>query len=192
MIRVTIVMLMISLSFYSCNSSDKTTVDKPAVSIDNPEEIEKVKMTVMLYDSLLAKGYRSLDMKTLAEAATEERVTKAFYHMAALGESGVKMDSTLQDIKFLDIKVVSPDKAEVITDEKWDYTYINIESDKQVYDNSVEYKLRYNMVKMDKRWLVEDIKVEYSKENKSEKYIPFQKSSKPEASEENTKGQSEQ
>ncbi len=122
---------------------------------------------VIKYDTLLAEGYRNLNMTPLIEAATEKHAAKVYIHMAALGEGRIKMDSMLKDIKFIEIKKLSGSKAEVKTREMWDYAYINFDSGKSVFDNSVRYELKYSLEKKSGRWLVADITIEKVEEKKS-------------------------
>ncbi len=137
------------------------------------DEKTKIKNTVILYNSMLAQGYRKQNMTSLAEVATEKRISKAFYHMAALGEGWVRMDMNLKQISFSEIQILSSDKAEAATEEKWDYKYINFKTEEQVYDNSVDYVNRYKLSKISDKWFVDDINVISSKEKKSERYEPI-------------------
>ncbi len=146
----------------SCSSENEISVDE-----------ERIKSTVILYNSLLAKGYRIQNMNVLAEAATEQRATKAYYHMAALGEGSVKMDAKLNHITFSDLRILSPAHAEVVTEEKWDYTYVNFKTEKQVNDNSVDYVNKYKLVKKSNKWYVDEIDVMRTEEKKNEKYAPL-------------------
>ena len=131
----------------------------------------QLKDTVVKYNTLLAEGYRNLNMNPLIQVATERRATKAFYHMAALGEARIKMDAKLKKITFSDIKIISHDKAEVVTDEIWDYTYLSIDSSKPLFDNSITYKLKYILEKRSNRWLVADIIIEKADEKKKSEDI---------------------
>ena len=131
----------------------------------------EVKEVVGKYTALLAEGYRNLNMNPLSQVATEERATKAYHHMAALGEARTKMDAQLKEIKFLNVKFVQGDKAEVKTEENWDYTYINIDSGKPEFDNSVAYALTYFLTKKSGKWLVADVTVEKAEEKKSSENI---------------------
>lgn len=131
------------------------------------KENSRIRDTVIKYDTLLAEGYRNLNMTPLTQVATEKRAAKAYYHMAALGEGRIKMDARLRDIKFLDIKTSGGKKSEVTAEEMWDYAYIDIESWKQVFDNSVTYKMKYVLEKKSDEWLVADITIEKAEEKKS-------------------------
>jgi hypothetical protein len=150
------------LLFASCEVYEKKE--------DTAKEERLIKDTVVLYNSLLADGYRKLSMTALVQAATEERATKAYYHMAALGEARVKMDAKIRDFKFLELKLPSQYTAEVMTEEIWDYSYVNVDTGEQVYDNKITYKNRYALTKKTGKWLVYDITVEESHEEKPEKF----------------------
>jgi hypothetical protein len=175
MIRIIMLVLISVLLAASCQQDKKTavtSVEKP-VGTAASEEASRIKDTVVLYDALLAKGYITLNMSPLLEVATEQRANKAYYHMAALGEGKVKMDMKLNELKFSDVKTLSPETAEAATEEKWDYRYINTDSGKQVYDNSVEYKLTYRLIKQSGKWLIDDIEVTYTKQKNPEEYTPL-------------------
>ena len=163
------------MSLVACERDKKTAeapVDKAAAPHTFNEE-EKVRNTVILYTSFLAEGYRQQNMNQLMQVATEQRATKAYYHMAALGEGNVKMDSKLNEITFTNVKVIPPDKADAETVEKWDYKYIDFKTGKEVHENSVTYVLGYHLVKISEKWYVDDITVVSAKEKKSEQYLPF-------------------
>lgn len=135
------------------------------------QDMEQPKVAVTRYTVLLAEGYRNLNMNPLVQVATEEQATKAYYYMAAIGEARIKMDAKIQDIKFIDFKAVAGGKAEVRTEERWDYTYINIDSGKPVFDNSITYRLKYVLTKKSDRWLVANITIEKAEEKKSSQNI---------------------
>lgn len=116
--------------------------------------------TIVQYNRLLAEGYRTLNMNSLAQVATEERATKAYYHMAALGEERKRMEATLKHMDFLGTKVLSPDQVEIKTREEWDYRHINIDSKKLESESSIIYELTYSLVKKNDKWLVSDIHIE--------------------------------
>ena len=175
MIRILVIILIAVLSVTACEQDKKTVGTSPEKPKETGafDEETSIKNTVILYDSLLAKGYITQNMSPLLEAATEKRADKAYYHMAALGEGKVKMDMKLNELKFTDVKILSPDNAEVGTEEKWDYRYINTASGKQVYENSVDYKLTYRLIKLSGKWLVNDIDVKQTKEKHPEGYKPL-------------------
>lgn len=171
MILCTVLLLIITSCDQKKNGPDTNNKKPPHTNTVNEEE--RVKSTVLLYISLLSDGYRKQNMDGLTDAATENRATKAYYHMAALSEGFVKMDSVLKEIKFVSMKIDPLDKAEAVTEEKWDYKYINFQSGKEVYDNSVDYVLTYHLVKVSGKWFVDDTVIQSSTEKKSEKYEPI-------------------
>lgn len=130
----------------------------------------RVKNTIILYNQLLSNGYRTLNMTALTEAATEERAMEAYYHMSALGEAGVKMEALLNHIDFSAVHFTGDGGASVTTQERWEYKYAGIDKGEDLYENGVFYRNTYNLIRQNDRWLVADIIIEESKE---EKDIPF-------------------
>ncbi|MEW6109439.1 MAG: hypothetical protein AB1632_09785 [Nitrospirota bacterium] len=130
----------------------------PGCSIDGTG----AKNAVLKYNELLAEGYRNLNMNPLATVSTIEIASKAYNHMAALGEARVKMDSKMDNIKFLTVKPFSTmagDRIEVKTEEDWKYKYINLDSGKSSAESSVSYQMKYILEKRSGRWLVSDITI---------------------------------
>lgn len=138
------------------------------------KERKNVRDAVVRYNTLLADGYRKLNMGPVNEAATEDIAARAFYHMAALGEARIKMDPALKSITFSRIKLFS-DKAEASTEEKWDYTYINLDTGKPEFQNSITYEMRYLLKKVNGRWLVAGVVSGKFKEKKDPRGIFFQR-----------------
>ncbi len=116
--------------------------------------------TIVQYNRLLAEGYRTLNMNPLAQVATEERATKAYYHMAALGEERKRMEAKQRTIAFVKTKILSPVQVEIKTREEWDYRHINIDSNKMESQSSIVYELTYSLIKKNDKWLVSDIAIE--------------------------------
>ncbi len=120
---------------------------------------EEPREAIRNYNGLLADGYRRLNMNHLVHAATGDRARKAYYHMAALGEGGVKMDSTLRSLEFIATKQLAPDQAEITCQEQWGYAYINLDNGHTSPRLTVNYTARYRMVKERGKWLVADITI---------------------------------
>ena len=144
----------------------------------NFDQEEKIKNTIILYNALLAEGYRNLNMNALTQIATEERRVKAYHHMSALGETGVKMDAVLKDLKFREVNLIDPVNAEAGTEEIWDYIYIDIDSGDSAYNNRITYKNNYRLINRSGKWVVADITIEESDEEKDDEFLPFRKSDK--------------
>lgn len=121
---------------------------------------------VTWYCALLADGYRTLNMNPLSQVATPQQATKAYYYMAATGEAGLKMDATLKKIEFTAFREIGPNKAEVATDESWDYLFIEIKSGKAQFTNRVSYTMTYHLEEQEGRWLVAAIAVQKTVEEK--------------------------
>ena len=155
MIRLMLVMLMITLSSYGCNPSEKTTVDKPAVPVEDTQEIQQI---VKRYTQLLIEGYSTMNMTPMQEVATEGQATKLYHHMAALKEGGNRMLSNLKTIEFQEVSLPSPDKAVVKTKEIWDYTHVDLASGKKfAEEKDFIYEMGYILEKQNERWIITNV-----------------------------------
>ena len=130
-----------------------------------------IEAAVTWYDALLADGYRSLNMSALEQVATPEVASKAYYHMAAIGEAGVKMDSQLGTITFEPLKEIAPNTVTIPAEENWQYIYWEIKTGKRLFENSVLYRLIYTLEHTNGKWLVNNIAVQSTKESKDSSFI---------------------
>jgi hypothetical protein len=124
-------------------------------------DTQEVKDTILRYNKLLSEGYAHMDMSPLREVATEEQAQKVYQHMAALGEAGVRMESQVVNIVFLEIKFPKKNLSKVITKEKWNYSHIKIGTAMpgQTVVRGVVYKLSYELVRKNEKWLVSSVSV---------------------------------
>ncbi|MDZ4178741.1 MAG: hypothetical protein U1E29_05865 [Coriobacteriia bacterium] len=117
----------------------------------------ELESTVREYNRLLAEGFRTLDMGVLEPVATPEQADKEFAQMSALGEAGIRLDSTLVTITFDSIELAD-NSAIVETTEEWDYAQLDIESDDLISSqDGVAYELRYSLVRAPDRWIVTSV-----------------------------------
>lgn len=117
-----------------------------------------VRQTVMAYTEALARGFETLDMNALNQVATEEQATQAFFLMAALGESRVRMTSELKDIEFGEVTFAEEGQASVTTTETWDYDHISIDTSETVRsERGVVYRLRYDLTLTGGRWFITNV-----------------------------------
>jgi hypothetical protein len=81
--------------------------------------------------------------------------------MAALGEAKIRMESQLVGIEFLDIQFPGKDLAKVKTREKWNYTHMNINTKMpaQTVVRGLTYKLSYDLIRKNGKWLVSSVSV---------------------------------
>lgn len=133
------------------------------------KEDPAIREAVVQYNNLLAEGYRTLNMSGLLAVATEERATKAYHHMAAIGEARIRMEARLKELAVSSIRQAGNDRATASSKEVWEYSYFHIDSGDLVDENTVTYSLTYHLRKGDGRWLVEDIKVLSAEEKKKSK-----------------------
>lgn len=122
------------------------------------DDTQAVRQTVMAYTEALARGFETLDMNALNQVATEEQATQAFFLMAALGESRVRMTSELKDIEFGEVTFAEEGQASATTTETWDYDHISIDTSETVRsERGVVYRLRYDLALTDGRWFVTNV-----------------------------------
>lgn len=140
-----------------------------AKTVDSRQPI--IEKTIVWYTAFLADCYRSLNTQTLDRVATRKMVDTTYFHMAAIGEAGVKMDSKLKKITFSPLKEIGPDTVEVPAEEDWDYTYWDIMTGKRLFDNTVHYRLTYQLEHKTDKWLVSDVIVNKTEESKDSSFI---------------------
>ncbi|MBI5055209.1 MAG: hypothetical protein HZB61_01145 [Nitrospirae bacterium] len=123
--------------------------------VKSEKETENIKHVIYKYNALLAEGYKNMNMNPMQEVATVDHATKLYYHMAALGESNIRMESQLKDIKFKEITFPERDKAVAATSEKWDYAHYDINTgEKKVEEKDFTYEMTYELKKEKDKWLV--------------------------------------
>lgn len=117
-----------------------------------------VRGIIMRYNQLLSEGYRSLNMNPLQEVATPEQATRLYYHMAALGEGKIRMDSTLKNIEFVRVAFPKSDEATVSTRETWDFAHLDIGTGKKVYEErDFVYEMEYSLKSANGRWIIYNV-----------------------------------
>lgn len=118
---------------------------------------DEVKNIVIRYNDLLVFGYANLTMTPLQEVVNEAQAQKTYFHMAALGEGGVKMLSRQKKIDFTKIDFTGPGKARVETREVWDFAYHDITSGKKNEEKKdFVYLMVYTLEQSGGRWLITD------------------------------------
>lgn len=132
---------------------------------DISPETQRIKNTILLYNALLAEGYRNLNMNPVQEVATVEQAEKLYHHMAALGEADIRMLSQLKNIEFNKIEFKKPDEAVVKTTEVWDFIHVDIKSGEEIYEEKdFVYYITFELQKKGERWMI--VKVTASEDDK--------------------------
>lgn len=125
------------------------------------KQTQEIKNAILRYNHLLSEGYIKMNMAPLLETAAPDHVQKVYYHMAALGEAKIRMESQLVDLKFLEFQFLSKYAAKARTREKWNYSHTRIGETlpvRKVVEGYI-YQLSYLLVKDDSRWLVSSVSV---------------------------------
>ncbi|SNB47388.1 hypothetical protein [Geobacter sp. DSM 9736] len=163
MTRPLVVLIALSMLFTACSKEPAPPVKNPASPVGNPstsaDPEARVKEVIMRYNQLLAYGYQNLNMNPLQEVASVRQAEKAYHHMAALGEGGVRMLSHLKQIDFEKMDL-SDRKAVVRTREVWDFSYSDIRTEKRKDDvKDFLYLMEYTLVDDNGRWLIQETAV---------------------------------
>jgi len=129
----------------------------PAFTGKTPQDLAK--NLVVRYNQLLIFGYENLNMNFLQEVATHDQAEKAYFHMAAIGEGGVRMRSRLNNIEWEHIDQSKKDTLVVKTKEVWDFAYHDIKSDTKTEEHKgFVYRMTYTITPdKDRKWLISRI-----------------------------------
>lgn len=139
--------VIVCLLMSGCTSRSESVADEAAVT-----------NAVRAYNERLAEGMRTLDMNALSGVATKEQATSEYMQMAALGETGVRLDAVLRGIVFDSVTFSGESSATVTTTETWDYRHLSIETSETVrVEQAVVYRLRYSLDMLNERWLVSGV-----------------------------------
>lgn len=141
----------------SSNAKAVPTPMKPFYTGGTPAD--EVKNIIMRYNELLAFGYANLTMTPLQEVANKAQAQKSYYHMAALGEGGVKMRSQFKQIEFMKIDFNAPGKTHVETREVWDYAYHDVNTGAKKENEEKKdfvYLMTYTLEQSGGRWFITD------------------------------------
>ncbi len=140
--------------------SRQSIEDTKASGLTDEVRTELMK-TVKRYTRALADGYRDMNMDNLFLVASKEQVEKVANFMFTLGQSSIRMDSTLKNIEFKDIRLDTEGHGFVRTTEIWDYAHVNINDESVTREEKdVQYDLQYELQKSSHGWIVADISME--------------------------------
>lgn len=125
------------------------------------KEEKELKKFVVDYNKTLQKVYKTADMDLLSQVAMEREIGKMFPVILAMRKFNSIMPTEIKKFKIKDVKL-SPknDKAEVETDELWEYWWEDKDTKlitKQKYQE--KYHLRYYIVMNNGKWKVDRIEL---------------------------------
>ena len=145
--RGVLVLIIIVLTFNSCNS----------ITGSERRDIED---TVRRYNNALMEAYKSGDFSALRDVATEREYRKVMVYIQSYTSEGEKIVSELKVLKVKGIRKKSPNKAEVLTKERWTYSRIDHRTGKTLVPETIyEYEIQYNVTRENNSWKIASIKV---------------------------------
>ena len=122
------------------------------------ENVRAIETAVRVYDDALVRAFAGLDMNELSAAATQAQADKEFALMAALGEGRMRMLATLLSLEFGEATFPEEGSANITTTEVWDYDHVSLDTSETVrVERDVVYRLQYELILKDGRWLVDSV-----------------------------------
>lgn len=126
--------------------------------VPDVEDSRAVETAVRGYNAALVRAYSEFDMNELSTAATQAQADRDFALMAALGEGRMQMLATLRSIEFGEATFAEEGRASILTTEVWDYDHVSLDTSETVrMERDVLYRLKYDLILQDGRWLVDSV-----------------------------------
>ncbi|MDO8915017.1 MAG: hypothetical protein Q7W16_02900 [Coriobacteriia bacterium] len=124
----------------------------------SPEE-QAIRATITRYNTLLADGYRALNMNAMREVADQIQAETEYIHMSSLAEGGIRLDSQLKKLEFVRVSVEAT-SAQAETRETWDYRQYSRATGALVLEQKgLVYHLAWDLARQDGgTWLVTDVR----------------------------------
>jgi hypothetical protein len=120
---------------------------------------QAIRATITRYNTLLADGYRALNMNAMREVADQIQAETEYIHMSSLAEGGVKLDAQLRKLEFVHVSVEAT-SAQAETRETWDYRQYSRATGALVMEQKgLVYHLAWDLARQDGgTWLVTDVR----------------------------------
>jgi hypothetical protein len=127
----------------------------PALSADE----QAIRAIITRYNTLLADGYRALNMTSMSEVASQLQAEAEYIHMSSLAEGGIRLDSQLKQLEFVRVSIEAT-SAQAETRETWDYRQYSRATGALVMEQKgLVYHLAWDLAKQDGgTWLVTDVR----------------------------------
>ncbi len=130
-------------------------------------EYESIKNTIISYNKTLIEAAKNPhflknfeDEHKLEKFAEKKVAQKLYIWIKSWHENNLYMNAKLQKIVFKKIEQ-KDDRAKVITDEKWEYTYlrhIDVNKTLQAWPSEkIDYSVRYELINKNGTWKIEKI-----------------------------------
>lgn len=161
-----LILCILSLAACTDRTAENKAGDAPAVmppafapAFPGRTFEDMAKNLIVRYNQLLVFGYENLNMNFLQEVATHDQAEKAYFHMAAIGEGGVRMRSRLKAVAWERVDQTKKDVITVKTKETWDFAYHDIKSDKMTEEHkNFVYTMTYTITQdASGKWLISNI-----------------------------------
>lgn len=113
---------------------------------------------VRAYNKALVSAYRQNDPAPLRDFATDREFNKVSHLIEDILSQSLIMEAELERMRIEKVERWGPDNVVVTTKENWRYRRINVKTKEEAKPlTSIEYHMRYNMVREKGLWKVFDL-----------------------------------
>ncbi len=110
------------------------------------------------YNMALISSYYHNDIDPIKIYATERIIGRVSDLLNRLKSRNIRMEARLEQMRVERIERWGPDNIVIRTFERWKYRHVDIKTKREVKPfTRIEYRLLYNLVKINGRWKVFDI-----------------------------------
>lgn len=107
------------------------------------------------YNALLVKAYKRGDAQVVKKAALDDEVENVRQTIAKFAGNNLKALATLKSLKIVGMQRSDPSSYAVLTEEKWDYKYVDITTGKvKEKETDVLYSMVYQFRYRNGRWMI--------------------------------------
>lgn len=127
------------------------------LSLSNEKEI---KDTILKYNHALMEAYEREEFDVLKDVTTEREFKKVVVYIQSYAAAGEKIRAIPKEIKIKKIKKIDKIKVEAITNEKWRYERLELDTGRNLVPETLyEYEMRYEIIKENDKWKVATLKI---------------------------------
>jgi len=124
-------------------------------------EEQLIRNAVSRYNTLLQEVYAGGNISLLDDVAGEGERRRIDVNIITMKNEGKYLKARLKELRFKSVRIISPEEAEVITSEKWEYAHMNLFTNVQISDTKLEeMNMVYSLIKENNRWIVDYVDVE--------------------------------
>jgi len=118
-------------------------------------EEHRVRAVTASYNQALPGVYATKALEPLDGIATEDEIGRLYSIILGLSQRGLILDSRQESFHAESLEIPAADAAELVSTEVWWYRHVNPDTNAVAQaPRRVHYKIRYQLIRMKERWLV--------------------------------------